>query len=213
MKQDKHESDLPVAVIDVGSSAIRLAIAEIQANGTARILENASRPVTLGRDVFFGGKISPSTIKQAVEIIRGYRDLMKAYGVGMLRAVGTSALREAQNRETFLDRVRLRTGVDIRVIDGIEANHFTYVAIREALANTDLDLASRSALIVEVGGGSTDVMVFQKGELATAHTLAIGSQRTGGEVTRSVSGAHQRRAYLEEKVATALGLQIGRAHV
>lgn len=204
MKPLAHETDRPVAVIDVGSSAIRLAIAELREDGSVHMLESASKPVSLGQDVFMDGRISTTTVKETVQIINGFRELMASYDVGMLRAVGTSALREAQNQETFLDRIFVRTGVQIRVIDGIEENHFAYVAIREALKGTPLDFAKRNALIMEVGAGSTDVMILHQGQLVSAHTPTIGSQRTRREIRDTTpTGAHLRR-YIEERVSSAL---------
>jgi exopolyphosphatase/guanosine-5'-triphosphate,3'-diphosphate pyrophosphatase len=204
MRPLEHEIDRPVAVIDVGSSAIRLAIAELSGDGSVRMLESASKPVSLGQDVFMDGRISTTTVKETVQIINGFRELMQAYDVGMLRAVGTSALREAQNQETFLDRIFVRTGVQIRVIDGIEENHFAYVAIREALRGTPLDFSERNALIMEVGAGSTDVMVFHQGQMASAHTLTIGSHRTRSEIRDSNPTGTQLRRYIDERVSSAL---------
>ena len=204
MSSTGHEIGRPVAVIDVGSSAIRLAIAEIPEHGAVRMLESASKPVSLGQDVFMEGRISTNTLRETVQIINGYRELMRSYDVGMLRAVGTSALREAQNQETFLDRVFVRTGVQVQVIDGIQENHFAYVAIREALKDTPLDFTSRDALILEVGAGSTDVMTFQSGQMVSAHTLSIGSYRTRRELKESVRDPGQMRRYITERVSSAL---------
>jgi exopolyphosphatase/guanosine-5'-triphosphate,3'-diphosphate pyrophosphatase len=204
MRSIGPDVDRPVAVIDVGSSAIRLAVAEIHPEGSVHLLESASKPVSLGRDVFLDGRISSTTVRETVQVINGFRELMRAYDVDMVRAVGTSALREAQNQETFLDRVFLRTGVQIRVIDGIEENHFAYVAIREALRGTPFDFSGRNAMIMEVGAGSTDVMIFQSGQMVSAHTLAIGSYRTRREVRESTQNGAQLRRYIEERVSSAL---------
>ncbi len=204
MGSANHELDRPIAVVDVGSSAIRLSIAEITPGGAVHMLESASRPVSLGQDVFMEGRISTTTLRETVQIMNGYRELMRTYDVGMVRAVGTSALREAQNQETFLDRVFVRTGVQIRVIDGIEENHYAYVAIREALRDTPLDFRARNALIIEVGAGSTDVMIFQSGQMVSAHNLAIGSYRTRRELRETKPNGSQMRRYIEERVSSAL---------
>ena len=88
--------------------------------------------------------------------------IMDTYGVVRYRAVATSAVREAANRDTFLDRVRLRTGLDVEVIDGSEENRLTYLAVREALREHEA-LDRGDALLVEVGGGSADISFLRQG--------------------------------------------------
>jgi exopolyphosphatase/guanosine-5'-triphosphate,3'-diphosphate pyrophosphatase len=100
------------AVIDVGSTAIRMEVAELQVDGTARVLDSLQQPVHLGKDTFTKGRIQQSTIEECVKILKGYRRVMQEYGVteaSQIRAVATSAVREAANRDTFLDRVYMAT--------------------------------------------------------------------------------------------------------
>jgi len=173
-----------VAVIDLGSSAARLMIAEV-CQGHWRVLETASQPVGLGRDVFINGRISRATMAQALQVLRGFRELMAGYPAGPVLAVGTSAVREAANRDLFLDEVHLRTGLEFRVIDGLEANRLTYLAVREALAEARPALGRRSALIMEIGGGSTELMLLRRGRMAGAHTLPLGTIRLAQEFAPS----------------------------
>jgi hypothetical protein len=123
----------PVAVLDMGASAIRLVVAEAVPGAGTRILEEASRGVLLGKDTFTSGRLGSATVEATLKALEGFRRIMDSYGVVRYRAVATSAVREAQNRETFLDRVRLRTGIDVEVIDGSEENRLTYMAVRERL--------------------------------------------------------------------------------
>src|SRR6185295_9748173 len=80
------------------------------------------------------------------------------------------------NRETFLDRVRLRTGIDVEVIEGSEENRLTYMAVRERLKGHEA-LSSGDALLVEVGGGSGDLSFLRKGQPIHSGTYALGSIR------------------------------------
>src|SRR5512144_1225493 len=107
----------PVAVLDMGASAIRLVVAELPPGEPPRILEEASRAVPLGKDSFTDGRLGASTIEATLRALDGFRRIMDSYGVVRYRAVATSAVREAVNRDTFLDRVRLRSGIDVEVID------------------------------------------------------------------------------------------------
>jgi exopolyphosphatase/guanosine-5'-triphosphate,3'-diphosphate pyrophosphatase len=178
MAPEASVTDAPkaVAVIDIGSSAIRLLIAEVGPDGATRTVETASKGVRLGRNVFTKGGLGPKTIEAACEVLADFRRIMTEHGVGQVRAVATSAVREAGNRDTFLDRIALRTGLDVEVLDAAEENRLTYVAVRAALAGL-ADLELEDTLMVEVGGGSADLALMQRGEPAHSGTYALGAIR------------------------------------
>ena len=120
------------------------------------MLEEASRGVLLGRDTFTAGRIGATTVDASVRALNAFRRMMDDYGVTRVRAVATSAVREAANADAFLDRIRVRTGITLEVIDGSEESRLTYLAVRDGLAG-HAALKAPSALLVEVGGGSLDV--------------------------------------------------------
>src|SRR5262245_30127336 len=99
-----------MSVIDIGSSGIRMLVAELRPDGAVRTLEELDRPLALGREVFRGGTLSAGSIQKAVNVLRQYRERMDTYGVTHVRAVATHAVRAALNRDTFVDRVFLATG-------------------------------------------------------------------------------------------------------
>jgi exopolyphosphatase/guanosine-5'-triphosphate,3'-diphosphate pyrophosphatase len=170
------ETPRPVAVIDMGASAIRLMVAESPPGGPVRILEEASRGVLLGKDTFTHGKLGAATVEATLKALEGFRRIMDGYGVVRYRAVATSAVREAQNADGFLDRVRLRTGIDVEVIDGSEENRLTYMAVRERLRDHPA-LTSGDTLLLEVGGGSADISFLRKGQPINSGTYPLGSIR------------------------------------
>jgi exopolyphosphatase/guanosine-5'-triphosphate,3'-diphosphate pyrophosphatase len=165
-----------VAVIDMGASSIRLLVAEIPAGEPVRILEEASRGVLLGKETFTHGKIGAATMDATLRALEGFRKIMDGYGVVRYRAVATSAMREAANCDSFLDRVRLRTGLEIEVIDGSEENRLTYLAVRAALHEHEA-LRVGNTLLVEVGGGSGDISFLRRGEPVQSGTYALGAIR------------------------------------
>ena len=126
-------SSICFAVIDIGSSAIRLLIAQGGPSEWA-LIEDAELPLALGRDVFRRGTIEHAAINRAVEILKGFRELAAPYTVDRIAAIGTSAIRESANCEMLIDRVLLQTGIKVRVVDGVEANRFTWLAVREPLS-------------------------------------------------------------------------------
>lgn len=184
----------PLAVVDMGASAIRLVVAEALPGQPVRILDEASRGVLLGKDTFTHNRLGTATIEATLKALTGFRRIMDSYGVVKYRAVATSAVREALNRETFLDRVRLRTGIEIEIIDGSEENRLSYLAVREVLRGHEA-LSSGDALLVEVGGGSADLSFLRRGEPIHSGTYALGSIRMRQSLA-SWHGSHEQRVRL-----------------
>src|SRR4029450_7218827 len=158
-----------VGVVDIGASAIRLTVADARPGEPIVILEEASRGALLGKAPFTHGKLQAATVEATLKAMEGFRRIMDSYGVVRYRAVATSAVREAQNRETFIDRVRLRTGIDVEIIDGSEEIRLTHMAVQARLRGHE-DLTSGNAVLAEVGGGSGDISFLRKGEPAQSGT-------------------------------------------
>ena len=165
-----------IAVLDMGASAIRLVIAELDAKRNARIMEEASRGVLLGRDTFSGGAIRSQTADAAVEALEGFRKIMDEYGVTSVRAVATSAVREARNADMFLDRLHGRSGIRFETINEAEESRLVYLAVRDALGR-HVAFRGTHTLLIEVGGGSTSLMVLRRGQPLRSGVYALGSVR------------------------------------
>jgi len=193
-REDADAVSRPMAVLDMGASALRLVVAEKLPGEALHVLEEASRAVALGKDAFTAGRLGAPAIEAALRALEGFRRIMDSYGVVRYRAVATSAVREAVNRDTFLDRVRLRTGIDVEVINGSEENRLTYMAVREALRGEDT-LAAGDSLLVEVGGGSADISFLRKGEPIYSGTYALGAIRMRQNLA-SWHGSHEQRVRL-----------------
>lgn len=165
-----------VAVIDIGASAIRMVIAELGAKGEFRYLENLQKPVRFGKDVFATGRINLPTMNEAIEILTQFKQVMDGYGLKRVQAVATSAVREAQNSENFIDRVFVRTGIDVEIIEGPEENRLGLIAVEHSLAELP-EFQKKNSLIVEVGSGSTEMMILSQGQVEVTRTLSLGSMR------------------------------------
>ncbi len=165
-----------VAVIDIGTSAIRLVVAEIGAKGEIRILENLHKPVSFGKDVFSVGSLSQASMAEGLAILQNYKTVVDTYQVKKIQAIATSAVREAVNSETFIDRVFVRTGIDVEVIEGPEENRLELIAVEHSVGS-EIELDKKNCLIVEVGSGSTEVIILNQGQVELTRTLSIGSLR------------------------------------
>ncbi len=165
-----------MSVIDIGSSGIRMLVAELRGDGTIRTLEELDRPLALGREAFRSGTLSASSIQKAVNVLRQYRERMDAYGVTHVRAVATHAVRAALNRDTFVDRVFLATGIEVEVIEGSQETLLTFAAVQKALA-THPEYRQGEALLFELGGGSTEWALLRDGEVVASVTHDLGTVR------------------------------------
>jgi exopolyphosphatase / guanosine-5'-triphosphate,3'-diphosphate pyrophosphatase len=204
--QPKPEPARPVAVIDIGTSSVRMAIAQIGPNGSVRTLETLQQPVSLGKDTFTRGVVGKSTIEECVATLRSFRQVLQQYGVTdsrQIRAVATSAVREAANREALLDRVFMATGIDVDVIDEAEVNRYTYLSVQPMLAS-DPALRDGRTLVVEIGGGSTQLLLVQNGRVLFSHTYRLGSLRLRETIEESKAPATRRLQIMEDYVRRTL---------
>lgn len=164
------------AAIDIGSNAIRLLINNVIEHDEKPTAFKKSElvrvPVRLGEDSFLRGEISKRNLNRLIKTMQSFDLLMQVYGVEKYMACATSALREAKNGQEVIDKVQKESGVQIQIIDGkMEAS---------IIASTDLkDLikSDRFYLYVDVGGGSTEFTIFDKGQPVMSRSFEIGTVR------------------------------------
>jgi exopolyphosphatase/guanosine-5'-triphosphate,3'-diphosphate pyrophosphatase len=183
-----------LAVLDIGASAIRLLVAQQRPGQPVEVLEEASRAVLLGRDTFSSGRIGSATMDAAIRALNGFKRVMAEHGVVESRAVATSAVREAANADAFLDRVRIRAGLPVEVIDGSEESRLTYLAVKNGLRD-HAALTADCALFMEVGGGSVDLTRLSRGEPVQAGVYPLGSIRLRQRLG-AWHGSHEQRIRL-----------------
>ena len=170
----------PMAVIDIGTTSVRMAIAQVGPDGTMHLLDRLQQAVSLGKDTFTTGTIEPNTIEECAQGLKSFCKVLEEYDIAPdsrhLRVVATSAFREARNREAALDRIYVATGLDVEIIDESEANRFTYLSIQPFLDIAPFAKAS-DVLIIEVGGGSTDLLALRSKRVLFAQEYPLGSLR------------------------------------
>lgn len=166
-----------LAAIDIGSNAIRLVIkyAELYDDGRLEFKKAAfvRVPIRLGADVFERGHISSERAESLSDAMTGFAALMRAYGVRDYRACATSAMREASNGQDVIDLVRLRSGLRIEIISGEEEADTVFAAggLKDFLDN------KKTYLYVDVGGGSTEIVVYANGVKADERSFKLGTVR------------------------------------
>lgn len=161
--------------IDIGSNAIRLLITTVEEYPDQVEFKKTAFlrvPIRLGEDVFTRGEISTEKRERMCEAMAGFSHIMKAYGVQDYRAYATSAMREAQNGPEITDYIQRNSGIGIEIISGqLEADTIFANGLVDMLA------ADKTYMYVDVGGGSTEVIVYSNRTKVAARSFALGTVR------------------------------------
>jgi len=203
-KKDESKGAKTVAAIDVGANAVRMVIAEVLPDGRIEVIERLQRAARLGQDAFRRGRLGAASMRVALAILRDFHELLKLYKVEEIRAVATSAAREATNTDTFLDRIFLATGLKVEIIGTPEESRLTVSAVRQALGDA-LGVTQGDALIADVGGGSTLLTLLRDGEILTSQSLRLGSVRLHEVVASDEDSPEQTAEVLRYQVSSMLG--------
>jgi len=161
-----------IAAIDMGSNAIRFYVVETGADAPYRVLENVREPIRLGGDVFLKGTIREENIRKAEAAFRRFRQLLKTHGVQTVRAVATCATREASNADLLLSRLERASGIRVEVISGDEEARLIAQAVGKRIP-----LGKKSALIVDLGGGSVEITFVENGRITLTDSHNFGAVR------------------------------------
>ncbi len=161
--------------IDIGTNAARLLVGEVTKEGNHSFVKKISYtriPLRLGEEVFESGKISKKKSEHFVKTIQSFKLISEIFEVKQLRAVATSAMREAQNAKKITSKIKQETGVTIEVISGDEEAELIF----GTFFLLDID-KKQPFIVIDVGGGSTEVSVFEHGERVAARSFQIGTLR------------------------------------
>lgn len=163
---------LKISAIDVGSNAMRMAVGEVDEKWQVNTVENVRLPVRLGGDVFGKGALEKKTIQQAEEAFLRFKHLAETHEVHLLRAVATSAAREAVNGSLLIDRIRRTSGIELEIISGEEEARLIHQAVVHALK-----LKNKRTLLIDIGGGSVEVTISNGQSIISTESYNMGTVR------------------------------------
>jgi exopolyphosphatase/guanosine-5'-triphosphate,3'-diphosphate pyrophosphatase len=161
-----------IAAIDVGSNAMRMVVGEVDEAWRVNTLENIRLPVRLGQDVFSKGYLEQETIQQTEEAFLRFKHVADNYGIQRMRAVATSAAREASNGGLLIERVLSASGIEIEVISGEEEARLIHLAVIHAL-----NLKNKRTLLIDIGGGSVEVTISNGQNIISTESYNMGTVR------------------------------------
>lgn len=189
-----------VAVVDIGSNTLKFSITEVGASGDERVIDAHADTVRLGAGVAITGALEPDRVERALVALRHYELVARAYAVEACIGVATAALRTATNGNDLLDQIRRTTGWSVRVISGEEEARLAFVGLASSLP-TDQD-----SLLVDIGGGSTELIHVTSGAVSASESLNIGS---GSLADRCFRSDPPGTAAVAEAVRDATGILAG----
>jgi len=160
-----------IGIVDMGSNAIRFFVAEATAGATA-VLESHRLAVRIGHDVFHTGQIPEATLAEVVDAFRRFRATCDRHDAQRVRAIATSAMRDARNRDLLVDQVRDAAGIEIEVISGTQEAYLLKLGVE-----SKVDLRKGHSLLVDVGGGSVEVVHVEDGQVVSADSYRLGALR------------------------------------
>jgi exopolyphosphatase/guanosine-5'-triphosphate,3'-diphosphate pyrophosphatase len=192
-----------LAALDIGSNSIHAVVAETDHEKPFRVIASGKEMVRLGRSVARDRKLSPAAMERAVASIRRFNRMAETYGARETVAVATSAVREATNRDEFLARVAEEAGVHVELLSGIEEARLIALAVsvrRRQRRNQRL-------LVVDIGGGSTELAVTQKDEPAVLISLKLGAVRLTEQFVTSDPISEKQLRRLRSELRQVLSLR------
>lgn len=188
---------LRAAAVDVGSNAIRFTAAEFTSPTCAKVLDEERFPVRLGQGVFLTGTLTATAMQAAQSVLADVRARTLHLEVEHIRAVATSAVREATNQAAFLARLKAKTGISVEAISGAEEARLVHVAVRSRIP-----MAREPWLLVDLGGGSVEVSLVDESGILWSESHTMGSVRLLEELSGATREPGGIRRLLEEYIST-----------
>ncbi len=161
-----------IAAVDMGTNSFHLIIVEVRRNGSFKIIDREREVIRLGSHSKNGFSIiSEGEIEKAIDILNEFGKIARFYNADM-RAIATSAVREAKNKNEFIERVHESTGISVEAIKGKDEAELIYLGIQNVM-----DVKKKRILCVDIGGGSTEFLLGENGESEFAESIKVGAVR------------------------------------
>lgn len=165
-----------LAGIDIGTNTIRLLVTDT-GDTTHRELHSGRTITRLGQELDRTGRLAPEAQERSLRALEEFSEVIGRHSVDRIAAVGTSALRNAANAAEFIAAARKRTGIEVAVITGDDEAKLALLGVRRALSQgkRDEDDPLASALVIDIGGGSTELITTAQGKAETMTSLPLGA--------------------------------------
>lgn len=204
-----------LAAIDIGTNSVRLIIAEALRGGTYRILDDEKQTTRLGRNLSSTGNLDAEAVELTLQALRRMKQIADGYQVHELRAIATCAVREAQDGAAFCRRVKEEVGIDIEVVSARKEARLAFFGVLRGF-----DLSGKNVAVVDIGGGSTEIVLASGRVIEAIYTTPLGAVRlteiyqsqqpmTGANFKALMSGIERRLQKESEELLFAPHMLIG----
>ncbi|MGN0290098.1 MAG: exopolyphosphatase [Lachnospiraceae bacterium] len=193
------------AAIDVGSFELTCKIFQYSAKNGMKEVDFLRHRMDLGSESFAEGKLSKEKVNELCQVLNSFKEVMEGYSVEAYKAYGTSAIRETENTMILLDQVEQRTGIRIEVLSNSEQRFLNYKAI--ASKGDEFNrIIEKGTAILDIGGGSIQISLFDKDTLIATQNMRIGVLRLEERIRHLASNNAKYESLLDETVSTQLAV-------
>ncbi len=161
-----------IGIIDLGSNSVRLLIVRLFPDGSSTVLNQVKHMVRLGEGGFTHSRLSEESMTRTIAVLRGLAEMCAVYHVSETIAIATAAVREATNGQDFIRRVYDKTGLSFTIVSGLEEARLIYLGVSSGLPHSD-----RLRLFIDIGGGSTELIVGDSQRHQNLDSLKVGCVR------------------------------------
>lgn len=193
------------AAIDVGSYELGMKIFELSSKNGIREIDHIRHRIDLGTETYANGKISNERLDELCRVLLDYGEIMKGYQVEDYKAYGTSAIREMDNRMIILDHIAQRTGITIECISNSEQRFLDYKSIASK-GDVFNKIIEKGTAIVDIGGGSIQISLFDKDTLVTTQNMRLGVLRLQEQLNKLNIRPAQNESMLDEIISSQLAV-------
>ncbi len=183
--EEKH-----IGIIDLGSNSLRLLLVRIHADGSTRVLNQVKHMVRLGEGSFVHKRLREDAMTRTIGVLRSLAEMCAAYQSSEIVAIATAAVRDADNGQEFILRVKEKTGIDFKVVSGREEARLIYLGV-----SSGLERSGKLRLFIDIGGGSTELVVGNSQTYRNLDSVKIGCVRLTNLFFGSRTGPVSAREY------------------
>lgn len=191
------------AAIDVGSFELELSVYEVLPKNEMRQIDHLRHMIPLGKDTYRTGKISYRLMDEMCQVLGQFSQVMKTYRVEAFQAYATTAMREAENNQIVLDQIKVRTGIEVRILSNSEQRFLGYKAI--AMKEAEFQkIIQKGTAIADVSFGSMQLSLFDKDRLVATQNIPMGILKIQGILSKIHVDAENEQRIIEDLVDNEL---------
>ena len=189
------------AAIDVGSYMLHLKVFQFLPSNHMKEVDSIRYGIDLGTETFATGKLSSAKVAELCKVLSDFSDIMKSYGVTQYVAYGTSAIRETKNTRVLLDLIEQKTGIRIDILSNSRQRFLTYKSVA-SLGEDFNEFIQKGTVIMDIGGGSIQISVFENDTLVATQNMKLGVLRLQERLHVLTSASVKYEALLDEMIGS-----------